>query len=173
MNPPCLIDEQRIRDRVAEIGRQISNDIRQCHKPLIVGVLTGAWVFMADLVRQIDLDVDCDFIRISTYGSATRSSEIVKIEHPIRADFNGRDVIIVDDIVDSGFSANWLRSHFSQRAASVRFCALLNKPARRTCDTVIDYLGFDVPDRFIVGYGIDFAESYRNLPYIGMIHSGS
>jgi hypoxanthine phosphoribosyltransferase len=170
MNPiVCLIDEHRIRTRLAELGLQITADLRHCHRPLIVGVLTGAWVFMADLVRQLDIDVECDFVRLATYGARTSTTGTVKVEHLTRADFAGRHVLIVEDIVDTGTSAKWLRAYFGERAASVRFCTLLNKPARRISDVVVEYIGFDVPDRFVVGYGIDFAESYRNLPFIGVI----
>jgi len=165
----CLIDARRLVTRISELGREISDDYAAVDTPIVVGVLTGAWVFMADLVRRLSVPVACDFIRLSSYGQGSSTSGSITIETEPRLDFDGRHVLIVEDIADTGTSIAWLRDYFGRKAASHRVCTLLDKPSRRTEEVKLDYIGFEVPDRFIVGYGIDYAERYRHLPYIGVV----
>jgi hypoxanthine phosphoribosyltransferase len=164
-----LLDEDVIQQKVRELARKISGDYAG-RTPLLVGVLKGAWVFMADLVRQITIPVTCDFLGVSSYGASTESSGVVKIVADLKRPVEGKEVLLIEDIVDSGLTLNFLiESMQLRRARGVKVCALLDKPARHQVDVKIDYLGFTVPDRFLVGYGIDYAERYRNLPYIGYL----
>jgi hypoxanthine phosphoribosyltransferase len=164
-----LLDEDVIQQKVRELARKISGDYAG-RSPLLVGILKGAWVFMADLVRQISIPVTCDFLGVSSYGASTENSGVVKIVADLKKPVEGKEVLLVEDIVDSGLTLNFLiESMMLRRAKSVRVCALLDKPARHRVDVKLDYLGFTVPDRFLVGYGIDYAERYRNLPYIGYL----
>jgi hypoxanthine phosphoribosyltransferase len=164
-----LLDEDVIQQKVRELARKISGDYAG-HTPLLVGVLKGAWVFMADLVRQISIPITCDFLGVSSYGASTVSSGVVKIVADLKKPVEGKQVLLIEDIVDSGLTLNFLIENMQLRCArSVKVCALLDKPARHRVDVKIDYLGFTVPDRFLVGYGIDYAERYRNLPYIGYL----
>ena len=166
-----LISEDAIQARVRQLGREISKDYEG--KPLLlVGILKGAAIFLADLVRAIDVPVDYDFVAISSYGSGTQSSGVVELKKDVDAEVAGRHVLIVEDIVDTGWTLRL--SYLSERllarkAAGVRICALLDKPSRRQVDVKIDYRGFVIEDRFVVGYGLDLAGRYRNLPYIGVI----
>ncbi|MGC8863780.1 MAG: hypoxanthine phosphoribosyltransferase [Armatimonadota bacterium] len=166
-----LIGEDQIRERVRQLGKDISRDYEG--KPLLlVGVLKGAAIFLADLVRAIDIPADYDFVAISSYGSGTQSSGVVRVAKDVDQDVSGRHVLIVEDIVDTGWTLRL--SQMSERllardAASVRICALLDKPSRRRVDVNIDYCGFVIEDRFVVGYGLDLAGRYRNLPYIGVL----
>jgi hypoxanthine phosphoribosyltransferase len=169
----CLIPESKIETRVAELAQQISSDLRGCDNALIVGVLTGAWVFMADLVRRLEFKVTCDFIRLSSYGTRRRSSENIVVESLLRADPTDQHVIIVEDIIDTGHTIAWLCNHFHDKATSVRVCTLLNKPSRRLKPVRLDYVGFEIADHFVAGYGIDYAEQYRNLPYIGIVRESN
>jgi hypoxanthine phosphoribosyltransferase len=164
-----LLDEDVIQQKVRELARKISGDYAG-RSPLLVGILKGAWVFMADLVRQVSIPVTCDFLGVSSYGASTESSGVVKIVADLKKPVEGKEVLLVEDIVDSGLTLNFLiESMRLRRAKSVRVCALLDKPTRHRVDVKLDYLGFTVPDRFLVGYGIDYAERYRNLPYIGYL----
>jgi hypoxanthine phosphoribosyltransferase len=154
---------------VRALGRSIERDYRD-RVPLLLGVLTGAAVFLADLMRQVQGPVECDFIAISSYGSGTRSPGVVTIRSDLRTEVAGRDVVIVEDIVDSGHTLAALRQALlTRRPRSVRTCALLDKWARREVPVEIDYLGFRIPDEFVVGYGLDLAGRYRNLPYIATV----
>ena len=140
--------------------------------PLVVGVLKGAFVFMADLVRALNIPVTMDFVRVSSYGSGTTSSGQPRIIHGVRSPLRGRHVLVVEDIVDMGITTRFLRDYLqSKGAASVKLCALLSKPSRRQVEVDIDYLGFTVPDLFVVGYGLDFDQQYRHLPDICVIPS--
>jgi hypoxanthine phosphoribosyltransferase len=164
-----LLDEDVIRQKVRELARKISRDYAG-RTPLLVGVLKGAWVFMADLVRQISIPVTCDFLGVSSYGVSTETSGVVKIVADLKKPVEGKEILLIEDIVDTGLTLNFLvESMQLRRAKDVKVCALLDKPTRHRVDVKIDYLGFTVPDRFLVGYGIDYAERYRNLPYVGYL----
>jgi len=164
-----LLDEDVIQQKVRELARKISGDYAG-RTPLLVGILKGAWVFMADLVRQISIPITCDFLGVSSYGASTETSGVVKIVADLKRPVEGKEVLLIEDIVDSGLTLNFLIENMQLRQAkSVKVCALLDKPTRHRADVKIDYLGFTVPNRFLVGYGIDYAERYRNLPYIGYL----
>ena len=170
MNDPhisrVLVSEADLQAKVVELGRQITTDYIE-NPPLLVGVLKGAFVFMADLARAIDLPVDVDFMAVSSYGSATRSSGVVRIVKDLDADLTGRHVLIVEDIIDSGLTLQYLRKNLQARGpASVEVCALLLKEGLQKVDPKLKYVGFSIPPDFVVGYGLDAAELYRNLPYI-------
>jgi hypoxanthine phosphoribosyltransferase len=165
-----LIDEARLRARVAEIGARIRADYGTQSDLILVAVLKGAFVFLADLSRQLDFFHEIDFMAISSYGAGTQSSGVVRIIMDLERDIAGRHVLIVEDIVDSGRTLRYLRHLLLDRGpASLRICTLLNKPARRTVDVPVDYVGFDIPDAFVVGYGLDYGERYRHLPYVGVL----
>jgi hypoxanthine phosphoribosyltransferase len=165
----CLIPADKLDARVRELARAISADFSG-KSLLVVGVLQGAYVFMADLVRHLTVPTQCGFVMISTYGDDTVSSGAVKLHLDLTRSIEGEHVLLVDDIVDSGTSTAWLTDHLKGKSpASLRFCALLNKKARRRVPVNIDYVGFEVPDRFVVGYGIDYAGRYRGLPYVGYV----
>ena len=159
-----LITKDQLAARVAELGAQITADYKGGDRPVCVGVLKGAWIFLADLLREIDLEVDISFMAVSSYGSGTVSSGELVIKTDVNVDVAGRDVIIVEDIVDSGHTLALLKKLFLDRnAKSVKIASLLNKPSRRVADIQADYCGFDIPDEFVVGYGLDFDEKYRTL----------
>lgn len=166
-----LLTEEQIQARVRELGEQITRDY--AHKPLlVVGILKGSAVFLADLVRCIDLPLDYDFVAISSYGADTRSSGVVRLLKDLDASIEGRHVLIVEDIVDTGWTLrlSYLAENMKARkAASVKVCALLDKPSRRQVDVGIDYCGFVIDDVFVVGYGLDYNERYRNLRYLGIV----
>jgi hypoxanthine phosphoribosyltransferase len=163
-----LVDEQSIRAKVAELGRQISDDYRG-ESLLLVGLLRGAIVFLSDLMRAIDIPIQLDFIGISSYGSRTDSGA-VRLEMDLETDIQGSHVLIVEDIVDTGKTLSYLVQTLKAREpASLRICALLDKPERRLVPITVDYGGFEIPDKFVVGYGLDFAEGYRNLPFVGVL----
>lgn len=166
-----VFPEDRIQERVRELGEAISRDYAHVKEGVFcIGILKGAAVFYTDLVRRISIPVQFDFMIASSYGNGTASSGTVRILKDLDYDVGGRHVIIVEDIIDSGTTMNYLREYIRLRkAASVKICAFLNKPSRRTVEVPIDYCGFDVPDEFLVGYGLDYAERYRNLPYIGVL----
>ena len=167
--PRPLIPAARIRARVRALGRRIAADFagRDLH---VIGVLHGSFVFMADLVRAIDLPMTCDFVRASSYGAGTASPGRVRIRSDFGRPIRGRDVLLVEDIVDTGITASAVLKELRKRGpSSLRLCALLHKPSRSRVAVKIDYLGFTVPDRFVVGYGLDFDARYRNLPYIGTV----
>lgn len=164
-----LISATELQSRISEMAKAISVDYAG-RQPLFIGVLNGAWVFMAELVRKVSIPICCDFVKVSSYGEATTpSAEItIQLDHTISAE--GRDVLIIEDIVDTGASTFWLTNHLkNEGAASVRLCSLLSKPAKRRLPVTIDYLGFTVPDCFVVGFGIDFAQKYRQLPFVGFV----
>ena len=165
----CLITSDKIAARVRELARQISADYAG-KKPLLVGVLKGAWIFMADLIRQLTVPVRCDFVKLSSYGTGTSTSGEVTVHLDMTIPAEGQDILLVEDIIDTGTTVPWLLERLAkQNPASVRLCALLDKPARRRVPVQIDYLGFTIPNQFVVGYGIDCAEEYRELPYVGYI----
>jgi hypoxanthine phosphoribosyltransferase len=161
-----LITSQEIDDKVREIGARISEDYRG-EKPLLIGILRGAVVVMSDLMRNIDLQCELDFMDISSYGTGTSSSGVVRILKDLEEDITDRHVLIVEDIIDTGLTLSYLlRSLQARKPASLEICALLSKPSRRRADLDVKYLGFEVPDEFVVGYGLDYAGAYRNLPDI-------
>jgi hypoxanthine phosphoribosyltransferase len=164
-----LVDEAALQARVAELGAEISADYRD-RDLLLIGVQKGAIFFMADLMRQIDLPCEVDFMAISSYGAGVDSSGVVRILKDLDMPIENRNVVIVEDIVDSGLTLSYLLRNLEARhPASVEICALLTKPDRRENDVECRYVGFEIPNRFVIGYGLDFAERYRNLPYIGVL----
>ena len=163
---PVVVAEAVLQRRIAELGREITADYAG-RSPLLVGVLKGAFVFMSDLARAIAVPVEFDFMAVSSYGSATKTSGVVRIVKDLDLDLAGRDVIIVEDIVDSGLTLAYLRRNLSARhPASLEVCALLVKEGLQRTDLDLRYVGFRIPPEFVVGYGLDAAERYRNLPYI-------
>ncbi|PAB59217.1 hypoxanthine phosphoribosyltransferase [Anaeromicrobium sediminis] len=164
-----LYSEEKIRNKVKEIADKITEDY-QGKEVLLVGVLKGANMFMADLMRQIKLSVNIDFMAVSSYGHSTESSGVVKILKDLDNSIENKHVIIIEDIIDSGLTLQYICENLlSRKPASLKICTLLDKPERRTIDMTVHYKGFNIPDEFIVGYGIDYAEKFRNLPYIGIL----
>ncbi|MBI4712223.1 MAG: hypoxanthine phosphoribosyltransferase [Planctomycetes bacterium] len=173
--PRVLIPQSRINKTVKRLAVRISKDYPG-KRPILISILNGAFVFTADLMRQLTIPSECHFIKLSSYGNRTVSSGKVKIviDLPanIKRSLNGRDVIIVDDIIDTGLTTKYLKARLKRlKPRTVRLCALLDKPSRRKVKVKIDYCGFRIPDKFVVGYGIDYQEDYRYLPYIGYIQS--
>lgn len=165
-----LFTEQQLKDRVAQLGREISQDYAGKEPVLLVSVLRGSYIFMADLSRAIDIPVQIDFMSVSSYGKGTNSTGQVEIKKDLSDSIEGVHVIVVEDILDSGNTLSYLLHVLSARhPASISLCTLLDKPERRTKPIQADYVGFTVPNAFIVGYGLDYAENYRNLPYIGVL----
>src|SRR6476661_1714854 len=165
-----LIDQETLAARVAELGAEVSADY-EGRDLLLIGVLKGAVFFMADLMRHLTVPCEVDFMAISSYGDATDSSGIVRILKDLDINIEGRDVLVVEDIIDSGLTLSYLiRNLESREPASLEVCALLTKPERREIDVPVRYIGFEIPNRFVIGYGLDFAERYRNLPYVGVLH---
>ncbi|MBE5802214.1 MAG: hypoxanthine phosphoribosyltransferase [Clostridiales bacterium] len=164
-----LYTREQLAEAVAKLGERITRDY-QGKKPVMVCILKGASVFFCDLIRQIDLPVEIDFMVVSSYGSGTATTGEVNIKKDLGRPVNGRDVIIVEDIVDSGVTLSSLKKWMdSKGVASLRICSLLDKPARRRVPLSVDYSCFEIPDAFVVGYGLDYAERYRNLPDIGVL----
>jgi len=164
-----LIDEETLAARVAELGVEVSVDY-EGRDLLLIGVLKGAVFFMADLMRHLTVACEVDFMAISSYGDATDSSGIVRILKDLDINIEGRDVLVVEDIIDSGLTLSYLmRNLESREPASLEVCALLTKPSRREIDVPVRYVGFEIPNKFVVGYGLDFGERYRNLPYVGVL----
>ena len=164
-----LIGAEELQAKVAELGRQISEDYRG-RDPLLICLLRGAVVFLSDLIRAIDIPLEMDFIAISSYGASTESSGVVRLVMDLKSHITGRNVLIVEDIVDSGRTLAYILDNLqTRRPADIKVCALLSKPSRREVQVELDYLGFEIPDKFVVGYGLDYAESYRNLPFIGVL----
>lgn len=164
-----LFTAEQIQARVAELARLISDDYgnRQC---LLVGILKGAFVFLADLARRLEIPVEFDFMALSSYGSMTKTSGVVRILKDLDTDITGRSVLIVEDLIDTGLTLSYLLRSFEARGAeSVEICALLNKRAANKVEVLIKYEGFSIPDVFVVGYGMDYAEKYRQLPYIAKL----
>lgn len=163
---PVIVAEHELQQRIAALGKELSADYAG-RNPLFVCVLKGAFVFMSDLARAVDLPVECDFMAVSSYGSATRSSGVVRIVKDLDLDLTGRDVVLVEDIVDSGLTLSYLRKNLLARnPASLEVCALLVREGRQAADLDLRYVGFEIPADFVIGYGLDVAERYRNLPYV-------
>src|SRR6266536_5862904 len=168
-NLQVLLSEEQIQARIKELGAQITRDYAG-RNPLLIGVLKGACFFLSDLLRSIDTRLSIEFMAISSYGSSTRTSGEVRIMKDLDVPIEGRDILVVEDIVDTGLTLSYLLSNLKSRgAASVKLAALLDKYERRQKEVPIDYLGFAIPDHFVVGYGLDFAERYRNLPFIAVL----
>ncbi len=168
-NLDVLYSEEQIQNRIKEIGAEITRDYAG-RNPLLIGVLKGACFFLSDLLRSIDTRLSIEFMAISSYGSSTRTSGEVRILKDLDVPIEGRDIIVVEDIVDTGLTLSYLLANLKSRgAASVKLVALLDKFERREREVKIDYLGFSIPDHFVVGYGLDFAERYRNLPFIAVL----
>ncbi|HEY3425849.1 MAG TPA: hypoxanthine phosphoribosyltransferase [Negativicutes bacterium] len=164
-----LISAEQLAERIREIGDQITADYAG-KEILMIGVLRGAVIFMADLARAIKVPVALDFMAVSSYGAGTSSSGTVRILKDLDEDVQGKHVLVVEDIIDSGLTLNYLLDNLKSRnPASIKMCTLLNKPERRKVNVHIDYNGFSIPDYFVVGYGLDYAEKYRNLPFIGVL----
>jgi hypoxanthine phosphoribosyltransferase len=169
--PRPLLDQAQLSARVKALAREIDAAL-PAGAVHVVGVLRGAFVFMADLVRALPRDTRCDFLAVRSYGSATETSGIVEITHDLSLPISGQHVLLVEDIVDTGLTLRHLQQLLdARRPASLHTCALLSKPARRRVDVAVDFVGFEVPDLFLVGYGLDLDQRYRNLPYVGVIHS--
>jgi hypoxanthine phosphoribosyltransferase len=164
-----LIGTEELQAKVAELGRQISEDYRG-RNPLLICLLRGAVVFLSDLIRATDIPLEMDFIAISSYGASTESSGVVRLVMDLKSNITGRNVLIVEDIVDTGRTLAYILDNLrTRRPTDIKVCALLNKPYRREVQVELDYHGFEIPDEFVVGYGLDYAESYRNLPFIGVL----
>lgn len=164
-----LKTETEIKEKIKQLGEQISKDY-EGKNPVMICILKGGIVFLSDLMRNISIKVELDFMSLSSYGDSTKSSGVVRIKKDIDVDISNRDVIIVEDIVDSGLTLKYLDDYFMQHnPASVKICTLLDKPKAHKIDIKIDYVGFEVGNEFVVGYGLDYAQEYRNLPYIGIL----
>jgi hypoxanthine phosphoribosyltransferase len=165
-----LIDADALRARIAELGEEISQEY-EGREVLLIGVLKGAVFFMADLMRHLTVPCEVDFMAISSYGAQTDSSGVVRILKDLDINIEGRHVLVVEDIIDSGLTLSYLmRNLESREPASLEICALLTKPSRREIDVAVRWIGFEIPNKFVIGYGLDFAERYRNLPYVGVLH---
>ena len=165
-----LVEEHALQERIAALGQEISNDYRG-RDLLMIGVLKGAVFFMADLMRHVTVPCEVDFMAISSYGAATDSSGVVRILKDLDINIEGRHVLVVEDIIDSGLTLSYLmRTLEAREPATLEVCTLLTKPARREIDVPVRYVGFEIPNRFVIGYGLDFAERYRNLPFVGVLH---
>ncbi|MDN5331863.1 MAG: hypoxanthine phosphoribosyltransferase [Tepidanaerobacteraceae bacterium] len=165
-----LITEEEIKNKLKELGEKITEDYRDKKDVLLVGVLKGAVLFIADLIRHINLPVQVDFMAVSSYGASTESSGVVRILKDLDENIEGKNILIVEDIIDSGLTLSYLYNILkSRKPASIKICALLDKPSRRKVNIKVDYLGFEIPDHFVVGYGLDYNEKYRNLPFIGIL----
>lgn len=167
-----LIPREEVVSTVARLASQISRDYHD-KNPLLIGILKGSFVFMADLIRMLNFPLELDFIRLSSYGSSAQTSGNVRVVHALRSKVPGRHVLVVEDIVDTGTTVAFLIEYLKKkRPVSLKLCALLDKPSRRRASVSVDYLGRAVPDRFVVGYGLDFNEKYRNLPDIRILEDG-
>lgn len=163
------LSRDEIKRRVTELGRQITNDF-EGKNLIVIGVLKGSFIFMADLLREIELPLEVSFISVSSYGAGTSSSGEVRLLYDVDKPLEGKNVIIVEDIIDSGHTAGFLLDAFNARkAASIKICSLLNKPSRRVRRVEADYVGFDIDDKFVVGYGLDYDGRYRNLPNVSIL----
>lgn len=164
-----LVTKEEIAEKVRELGERITQDYKG-KQPIVICILKGAVVFFTDLIREIDLPMQIDFMAISSYGSSTKSTGVVKLVKDLDRDVSGRDVLVVEDIVDSGMTLSYIKSELQHRgASSVRIATLLDKPARRRVDLKVEYSCFEIPDAFVVGYGLDYDEKYRNLPDVGIL----
>ena len=166
-----LIDEEQLKNRIKEMGEQLSKDY-EGKDLVVVGILKGAVLFLSDLIRAIDLPLSIDFMAVSSYGASTHSSGVVRIMKDLDEEIEGRDVLIVEDIVDTGLTLHYLVENLiSRKPKSIKICCCLDKPSRREVPVDVDYVGFEIPDKFVVGYGLDYAEKYRNLPHIYVLDS--
>ncbi|TXK78254.1 hypoxanthine phosphoribosyltransferase [Paenibacillus sp. N3.4] len=164
-----LYSEEQIQNKIKELGEQLSSEY-EGKNPLVICVLKGAFIFMADLVKRITVPLELDFMAVSSYGQSTKSSGVVKIIKDLDVPVEGRHILIVEDIIDSGLTLSYLIDVLERRnAKTISVVALFNKPARRTVELEPDYSGYVLPDEFVVGYGLDYAEKYRNLPFIGIL----
>ncbi|MEE2789189.1 MAG: hypoxanthine phosphoribosyltransferase [Myxococcota bacterium] len=164
-----LIDESSVAQRVQALGQQITEDYQDGEPLVLIGVLKGSFIFLSDLFRAIDLPVEVDFLGLSSYGDAQETSGVVRVTQDLSRPIEGKHVLVVEDIVDTGLTMKYLLENLStRRPLSVRVASLLHKPARSLVKVDIDYLGFEIPDRFVIGYGLDFASKFRNLPFIGV-----
>jgi hypoxanthine phosphoribosyltransferase len=164
-----LITQGRINEAIAKLAAEIRRDYRG-KQPLLIGILKGSFVFMADLVRELGLPVEVDFVQLSSYGAGTKTSGKVKVVHGLKSPIKGRDVLIVEDIVDTGLTVSFLMSYLqNKKPASLKLCALVDKPSQHKVPVIINYVGFTVPDKFVVGYGIDWNEKFRHLRDICII----
>ncbi len=164
-----LITEEEIKSRVFELGKQISEDFGG-EDIVVIGLLKGCFMFIADLMRAIDSHVAVDFMAVSSYGSGTVSSGEIKVKKDYSIDIEGKNVLVIDDILDTGRTLAFVKDYLSVKSPkSIKICTLLDKPDRRTSKVNVDYVGFSVPDQFVVGYGLDYDEKYRNLPFIGVL----
>ena len=164
-----LIPEDKVDERIAQLGEQISKDYegKQVH---LIGILKGSIFFICELAKRITVPVTRDFMSVSSYGAGTKSSGVVKLIKDLDEPIEGKDVLVVEDIIDSGHTLSYLLKNLSSRnPASIRLCTLLDKPERREVDVEVDYQGFRIPDEFVIGYGLDYDQRYRNLPYIGVL----
>ncbi|CAK8718692.1 Hypoxanthine phosphoribosyltransferase [Candidatus Electrothrix laxa] len=162
-----LVQREEIEKRVKSLGHQLTKDYTG-KKPVVIGILNGAFIFLADLVRAIELPVEIDFIRVTSYGKATESSGSITLSKEPELDLTGKDILLVEDIVDSGITMVWLQEYFTthHKPNSVKTCTLIDKSERRAVDVQMDYIGFQIEKGFLVGYGLDCAQTYRNLPHI-------
>ena len=164
-----LFTEEKIKNKVMELGKKINEDNNE-EDLVIIGILRGAFIFMSDIVRHIETPVKIDFFSLSSYGQGSNSSGVVKIRKDIDTDITGKNVIVVEDIVDTGLTLNYIKKYLeNHNPKSVKLCTLLDKPTAHKADIKIDYLGFEIENHFVVGYGLDYAENYRNLPYIAIL----
>jgi len=165
-----LISAEKLNAVVNQLGQQIQSDYKDVEEIILIGLLRGSVIFLADLARTLDLDARLDFMVVSSYGNSMESSREVKIHKDLEEDIRGRHVIIVEDIIDTGFTLEKVREYLLLREpASLKICTLLDKPDRREVEVPVDYRGFSIPDVFVIGYGIDYAQKHRNLPYIGKV----
>ncbi len=164
-----MISEKAIDEMLNRLADEINNEYKD-EKLIVVGVLKGSFMFLSDLIKKLTVDTEVYFIKASSYGSGTQTSGVVKITTDVEGDIKGQNVLLVEDIVDSGFTMREVLKLLAQRGPkSLKLCSCLSKPSRRECEVKIDYLGFEIPDEFVIGYGLDFDEKYRNLPYIGIL----
>jgi len=165
-----LLSRETIAEKVSELGKKIERDFKNAEDIILVGLLRGSTIFLADLVREINLDAKLDFMVASSYGNAMDSSREVKILKDLEEDIHGKNVIIIEDIIDTGYTLEKVREILLLREPeSLAICTLLDKPERREVDVPVDYIGFQIPDVFVIGYGIDYAQKHRNLPYLGKV----
>ncbi len=165
-----LISEPAIKKRVTELGKQITGDYKNAENVILVGLLRGSTIFLADLAREIDLEAKIDFMVVSSYGNSMESSKEVRINKDLEEDISGQDIIIVEDIIDTGYTLEKVKEYLLlKEPASLKIATLLDKPERREVSVEVDYVGFSIPDVFVIGYGIDYAQKHRNLPYIGKV----
>lgn len=164
-----LVDEGALEKRVSELGKKIAEDYEGKY-PILIGILKGSSVFLADLIRKIPIPIEIEFLKASSYGAEAQSCGVVELEHDLSMDVEGRYILLVEDIVDTGNTLKYLLNRFEGLGAKeVKVCSLLDKPGRREQRVIADYIGFEIPNEFVVGYGLDYAQKYRNLPFIGVL----